>query len=137
MIAKKIETPLTKAKIASLRAGDEVCLTGVIFTARDAAHKRFHEMVIAGKPLPLGLKDAVIYYAGPTPPRPGSATGSSGTSQWASRSAKRRCSSACAGSPPSSSSLARIFFPRVLDDGTPISRKTICPLAVSEALPSL
>ena len=53
-------------------------LSGVVFTARDAAHKRFHDLIVAGKPIPLNLKDAVIYYAGPTPPRPNAVIGSCG-----------------------------------------------------------
>jgi len=74
----KIRTPLTKDAIGSLKAGDEILLSGVIFTARDAAHKRIHDMIARGKPIPLNFKDAVIYYAGPTPPRPGKAVGSCG-----------------------------------------------------------
>jgi len=65
---KKIKTPLTKDVIAGLKAGDEVLLSGVILTARDAAHKRLHELLRRGKHIPLNLKDAVIYYCGPTPP---------------------------------------------------------------------
>ena len=64
----KISTPITKEAAAKLKAGDEVLLSGVIFTARDAAHKRFHEMLVSGRRLPMGLEDAVIYYSGPTPP---------------------------------------------------------------------
>lgn len=75
---KKIETPLTKDTIASLRAGDEVLLNGTIFTARDAAHKRLHDIIKNGKPLPIDLKGAVIYYAGPTPPPPRRVIGSCG-----------------------------------------------------------
>ena len=74
----RVRTPLTREKIASLKAGDEVLLSGVIFTARDAAHKRLHGLIAKGKAIPLNLKDAVIYYAGPTPPRPGRAIGSCG-----------------------------------------------------------
>ena len=74
----KVRTPLTKESIVSLKAGDEVLLSGVIFTARDAAHKRLHDLTAKGKAIPLNLKDAVIYYAGPTPPRPGRAIGSCG-----------------------------------------------------------
>ncbi|MDO8525108.1 MAG: Fe-S-containing hydro-lyase [Candidatus Omnitrophota bacterium] len=78
MNQKHIYTPLTKNAIISLKAGDEVLLSGVIFTARDAAHKRLHEIIAKGKKLPLSLKDEVIYYAGPTPPRPGRIIGSCG-----------------------------------------------------------
>ena len=74
----KIKTPLTKEVIADLKTGDEVLLSGVIFTARDAAHKRMHDLIAKGKRVPLDLKDAVIYYAGPTPPRPNRIIGSCG-----------------------------------------------------------
>lgn len=63
----KIQIPLTKDKIRLLKAGDEVFLSGVIFTARDAAHKRLQELIKKGRHVPINLKDAVIYYAGPTP----------------------------------------------------------------------
>ena len=78
MTPVKLRTPLTKDSIVSLKAGDEVLLSGVIFTARDAAHKRLHELIIKGRNIPLNLKDACIYYAGPTPPRPGRIIGSCG-----------------------------------------------------------
>ncbi len=61
-----------------LRAGDKVLLTGYIYTARDAAHKRFDALLDEGKPLPVEIKDAVIYYAGPTPAPEGRAIGSCG-----------------------------------------------------------
>lgn len=78
MTHKKIRTPLTRDVIESLNVGDEVLLSGVIFTARDVAHKRFHEMIAKGRPIPLNLENNVIYYAGPTPPRPGRVIGSCG-----------------------------------------------------------
>ena len=78
MTSIKIKTPLTKEAIAGLKAGDEILLSGVIFTARDAAHKRLHDLIAKGKLIPLNLKDAVIYYAGPTPPRPNAIIGSCG-----------------------------------------------------------
>ncbi len=78
MIIKKIRTPLTKDVIMSLHAGDEVLLSGVILTARDAAHKRLDELIVRARPVPLNLKDACVYYAGPTPARPGRAIGSCG-----------------------------------------------------------
>jgi len=74
----KINTPLTKEAVMSLKAGDEVLLTGTIFTARDAAHKRFHDLLSKSGRIPLDLKDAIIYYAGPTPPPPGRPIGSCG-----------------------------------------------------------
>jgi len=74
----KISTPLTVEIREKLRAGDEVLLTGTILTARDAAHKRLCDTLRKGKALPLNLKDAVIYYCGPTPARPGKSIGSCG-----------------------------------------------------------
>ena len=78
MKPKMITTPITPDELKSLKAGDEVLLTGVIFTARDAAHKRLHEMIKSGEGIPLDLKGTVIYYAGPTPARPGNVIGSCG-----------------------------------------------------------
>lgn len=74
----KLTIPLAKEDILKLRAGDEVLLSGVVFTARDAVHKRLHDIVRKGGKLPLDLKGAAIYYAGPTPARPGMAIGSCG-----------------------------------------------------------
>jgi fumarate hydratase subunit beta len=73
-----ITTPLKKDVRKKLKAGDEILLTGTILTARDAAHKRLCELLKKGKRLPLNLKDAVIYYCGPTPARPGRPIGSCG-----------------------------------------------------------
>lgn len=70
--------PLNKATVKSLKAGDSVMLSGTILTARDCAHKRISELIKSGKPLPFALKDAVIYYAGPCPAKPGTASGSCG-----------------------------------------------------------
>lgn len=75
---KKMISPLSRKEIKALKAGDEVLLSGVIFTARDAAHKRMDELIKKGKRLPMPLKGACIYYAGPTPARPGMAIGSCG-----------------------------------------------------------
>ncbi len=74
----RIETPLTKEKIKALSAGDKVLLTGTVYTARDAAHKRLTEMKKKGEPLPFEIENAVIYYTGPTPARPGEVIGSAG-----------------------------------------------------------
>jgi len=74
----KIKTPLIRDVIGTLKAGDEVSLSGKIFTARDAAHKRLHDLIAKGGIMPLDISDAVIYYAGPTPPRPHSIIGSCG-----------------------------------------------------------
>ena len=62
----KLELPLTKKKIVSLRAGDEVELSGIIYTARDRAHKKLMDLIVSGKKLPLDLNRAIIYYCGPT-----------------------------------------------------------------------
>ena len=74
----KINTPLTKDVIKKLKSGDEVLLSGIIFTARDAVHKKLYDMIKSGKHIPINLKDAVIYYAGPTPPPPRRVIGSCG-----------------------------------------------------------
>jgi fumarate hydratase subunit beta len=73
-----IELPLTRQKTTALKSGDEVYLTGELFTARDAAHKRFIETLSKNEPLPISLRDAVIYYVGPTPAKPGQIIGSAG-----------------------------------------------------------
>jgi fumarate hydratase subunit beta len=73
-----IELPLTREKAAALESGDAVFLTGAVYTARDAAHKRFIELLDAGKPLPFPIQDGVIYYTGPTPASPGRIIGSAG-----------------------------------------------------------
>ncbi len=74
----RLTAPFTKEKLASLRAGDNVLLSGVIYTARDAAHKRIVEALSEGKEPPFPLQDAVIYYVGPTPAKEGQAIGSAG-----------------------------------------------------------
>lgn len=73
-----IETPLTKEKVKGLKAGDYVYLSGTVYTARDAAHKRLFETYQKGEPLPLEIKDNVIYYLGPSPAREGQIIGSAG-----------------------------------------------------------
>jgi len=72
---KKITTPLTDKIIRSLKVGDKVLISGFIYTARDAAHKR---LVLDMKKPPISLKDQIIYYCGPTPAMPGRVTGSAG-----------------------------------------------------------
>lgn len=79
-----------------LRAGDRVILSGTIYTARDAAHKRLFALLDEGKPLPFELKDAIIYYAGPTPAQQGMAVGACG---------------------PTTASRMNAFAPRLLDLG--------------------
>lgn len=73
-----ITAPLTREQARTLKAGDSCLISGVIYTARDAAHKRLCELIDQGKPLPLDLKDSVIYFVGPTPAKPGQVIGSAG-----------------------------------------------------------
>ena len=75
---KYIRVPLSDGDAAALKAGDYVYLTGTIYTARDAAHKRMHEALEKGEPLPVDMKSNVIYYMGPSPARPGRVIGSAG-----------------------------------------------------------
>lgn len=92
----KLTLPLDKDTVKSLHAGDSVVISGTILTARDCAHKRIFELLNADKPLPFDLKDAVIYYAGPCPAKPGAASGSCG---------------------PTTSARMDSFAPRLLDLG--------------------
>ena len=71
-------TPLSNEDVEQLKAGDIVNLTGIIYTARDAAHKKIVDLIEAGKELPFDLKGAVIYFVGPTPPKPNEPIGSAG-----------------------------------------------------------
>ncbi len=73
-----ITTPLTKEKIKQLKAGDYVRITGTIYTARDAAHKRMDEALAKGECLPIDMNDTIIYYMGPSPAREGRPIGSAG-----------------------------------------------------------
>ncbi|MEN3028202.1 MAG: Fe-S-containing hydro-lyase [Aquificaceae bacterium] len=75
---KKITTPLTEETIETLKAGDKVLISGYIYTARDAAHKRMVEALHRGEELPIDVKGQIIYYVGPTPPKPGQVIGSAG-----------------------------------------------------------
>ena len=78
MAEHHLTTPLTDADVSKLRAGDVVYLTGVIYTGRDAAHKRIVDALDAGEDPPFPLQGAVIYYVGPAPARPGRPIGSAG-----------------------------------------------------------
>ena len=91
-----LSTEELRSRIPELKAGDRVILSGTIYTARDAAHKRFFELLGQGKELPFPLKDAVIYYAGPTPGQQGMAVGACG---------------------PTTASRMDAFAPRLLDLG--------------------
>ena len=78
MAEHRIVTPLTDQAVALFRAGDKVLITGSLLAARDEAHRRLAELIRDGRPLPVALKGAIIYYVGPTPARPGRAVGSAG-----------------------------------------------------------
>lgn len=93
---KRITTPLTAEKVKDLKAGDTVLISGTIYTARDAAHKRLVELLDRGEKLPLDVKDSIIYYVGPTPAKPGNALGSAG---------------------PTTSYRMDPYAPRLLDEG--------------------
>ena len=73
-----IKTPITENKIKDIKIGDSVFISGIIYVARDAAHKRMQEMLDSNKELPFELKDNIIYYMGPSPAREGRSIGSAG-----------------------------------------------------------
>ena len=110
----KLTTPITKEKLAALKAGDLIEITGIIYTGRDAAHKRMNEMLNRGEELPFDLKDSVIYYVGPTPAAPGHIFGSAG---------------------PTTSMRMDAYAPRLYDLGLSVSiGKGYRTLAVTEAI---
>ena len=74
----KLTTPVTREDLAPLKAGDTVLLSGTVYTARDAAHKRMMELLDAGTELPFPAEGSAVYYVGPTPERPGEVIGSAG-----------------------------------------------------------
>ena len=76
--AQRVFIPLTDEVIAGLHTGDKLLISGVIYTARDAAHKRLIELIERGKDLPFDIQGQIIYYVGPTPPKPGVPIGSAG-----------------------------------------------------------
>ena len=92
---KKIQVPFEAEALADLRAGDTVMLSGVIYTSRDKAHKRMIETLDRGETLPVDWNNQLIYYAGPTPAKPGQAIGSVG---------------------PTTSSRMDAFAPRLMDE---------------------
>lgn len=92
----KIDEPFDKAKFSGLKHGEQVELTGTIYTARDAAHKKILELSDAGKPLPFDLRGAIIYYAGPSPAPPRRPIGSIG---------------------PTTSARMDVFVPKMLELG--------------------
>ena len=95
----RLNTPVTKEQLSVLRAGDRVLLSGVVYTARDAAHQRMMERLDRGEALPFELEGSAIYYVGPTPERPGQVIGSAG---------------------PTTSGRMDKFSPRLLDLGEPV-----------------
>ena len=78
MERRKITLPLTRELARTLHAGDQVLLTGTIYTSRDAGHKRMCEALAKGEKIPFDPTDATIYYVGPTPAKPGAVIGSAG-----------------------------------------------------------
>lgn len=74
----KIQTPLTREKAKELKAGDSCLISGTIYTARDAAHKRLKELIDTNKPLPIDIENSIIYFVGPTPAKDGQVIGSAG-----------------------------------------------------------
>lgn len=78
MKVKRISAPLTDDDVMQLKAGDNVLISGVIFTGRDSAHKKLTDLVAAGEPLPVDFAGQIIYYVGPSPAKPGKVIGSAG-----------------------------------------------------------
>ena len=78
MSVKKLTLPLSEAVVRTLKAGDRVSLTGVLWTGRDAAHRRWVEMLDRGEAMPIDLQDQTVYFVGPCPARPGDPIGSAG-----------------------------------------------------------
>ena len=77
-MAISVTVPMSRERAKTLKAGDSCLLSGTIYTARDAAHKRLCQLVAEGKDLPFDIRDAVIYFVGPTPAKPGQVMGSAG-----------------------------------------------------------
>lgn len=74
----RIEAPLTEQVVCSLKAGDRVLINGAMLTGRDSAHQRLYDLLEKGEPLPIDVEGQLIYYVGPTPPKPGQVIGSAG-----------------------------------------------------------
>jgi len=74
----RLKTPLSDPEVEKLRVGDRVLISGIIYTGRDAAHKRLFDLLKQGKDLPFDIQGQIIYYVGPTPAKPGQAFGSAG-----------------------------------------------------------
>jgi fumarate hydratase subunit beta len=95
-MTKNIKLPLTDEVLEDLRAGDNVLFTGVMYVARDAAHKRMIEALDQGKPLPFDIREQTVYYMGPSPAKPGHVIGSAG---------------------PTTSGRMDIYAPRLISEG--------------------
>jgi fumarate hydratase subunit beta len=93
---RRLTAPLGEEKIVNLKTGEQILLSGILYTARDAAHKRMVEALDKGEPLPFDIKGQVIYYVGPTPAKPGQVIGSAG---------------------PTTSSRMDAYTPRLLEAG--------------------
>lgn len=76
--ARDLTTPLSDEDVLSLRAGDRATISGIVYTARDSAHRRLFDLIEAGKSLPIPIQGQVIYYVGPSPARPGRVIGAAG-----------------------------------------------------------
>lgn len=74
----EMKTPLSDDVVLAFKAGDEVAITGVLYTARDAAHEKLKRLILKGEELPFDIRGQIIYYAGPTPAKPGRAVGACG-----------------------------------------------------------
>jgi len=74
----RITTPLTEEKVKNLKAGDEVLITGTLYTSRDAGHQRMMDQLDAKENLPFNIEESIIYYVGPSPAKPGEVIGSAG-----------------------------------------------------------
>jgi fumarate hydratase subunit beta len=96
VITKRITLPLTDEIVKGLRIGDKILLTGVIYTARDTAHQRLIKLIDKGSKLPFDIQGQIIYYVGPTPPRPGQPIGSAG---------------------PTTSGRMDVYTPRLIEQG--------------------
>ena len=96
MTTIKIRAPLDENTVEQLKAGDQVLISGIIYTARDAAHKRIIESLYTGKKLPFDIKNQVIYYMGPSPAGPGHPIGSAG---------------------PTTSGRMDVYAPRLMEEG--------------------
>lgn len=74
----EVQLPFDKEVLSSLRAGDLISLTGILYTGRDQTHRRFEELLDKGEPLPIDLAGQLLYYVGPSPAQPGQVTGAAG-----------------------------------------------------------